>query len=86
MLFGFIYFKQEIIICFSKAEVESFEQDLGNVSIIFNRNLKTKKQIEDKLSKNEFSPFLEKKVDTLIMNKTKLVFENDTLVEIIKKY
>lgn len=81
---GFFYFfKTEVSIGFIKSNVESYKNDLRITTTIINKELKTKKQIEDEFQINGYSPFFNENGDTCSMLRTNYIFKNDTLIKII---
>lgn len=79
----FYYLTNEISIGFMKDNTKCFKEDLAKIIIIINKDLKTKKQIEDEFRENGYSPFTYNKGDTASLFRTDFIFKNDTLVKII---
>jgi hypothetical protein len=64
---------------------QAYKEDLNKLIIIFNKDLKTKQQIETEFKVNGYSPFVDQKGDTASLMRSDFVFKNDTLIKILAR-
>jgi hypothetical protein len=77
---------QGVTITYMKEGYTSTENDLNTLIQIVNSNKTSKKEIKDELTGHKFYDSMDFKRDTISLERVELIFNNDTLQQIIKQW
>jgi hypothetical protein len=77
------FIETEISLGFTKDDRNAYKEDLEITTTIINKNLRTKKEVEEEFSVNGYSPFFNEEKDSSYMLRTQYIFKNDTIIKII---